>query len=214
MNNLTLKLNWTSVSAALILAATNLVSGQNLLNGSFELGINPGVDTGLFAPDSTNITSWTVGSGSIDYVGSRWVAGQGSRSLDMTGVSPGSIFQDVSGFTVGRLYHLAFLLAGNPDAGPTIKTLQADIGAASQVFTFDITGHTTANMGWAQQQMDFLATGTTMRLTFTSLTAGNAGPALDFVNIVAVPEPGLLSLGVAAMGVAAFFRVRRAGIRN
>src|SRR5206468_5463440 len=94
------------------------------------------------APNSTAITGWTVQSGNIDYYGSAWVAGDGNRSLDMSGTTAGTISQEVSGFTAGRMYRLAFLMAGNPGLIPqlpAIKRLRASIGSASQEYAFDAT---------------------------------------------------------------------------
>jgi len=194
---------------AVLSTSTSFISAQNLLNGSFESGINPGIDTGLFAVNSTSIDSWTLQTGSVDYIGTRWLAGDGSRSLDMSGISAGSIFQNVGGFSVGQSYRLSFLLAGNPGAGPAVKTLQASIGSSSQTYTFDITGFTPDNMGWSQRQLDFTATSVMMNLTFSSLTAGNAGAALDGVSITAVPEPRAVSLGIVALCLAVFARTGR-----
>src|SRR5207247_3035967 len=47
--------------------------GDLVVNGSFELGIDPGPGgIQINAPDSTSITAWTVVSGNIDYV-TGWV---------------------------------------------------------------------------------------------------------------------------------------------
>jgi choice-of-anchor C domain-containing protein len=136
-----------------------------------------------------------VQSGSVDYIGSdTWQAADGSRSLDMSGHDAGSIFQNVSGFTVGQQYRLSFDLASNVEGGPTIKSLQAQIGSTAQTFTFDGTGFSYANMGWSLRTLDFIANNTTMGLTFTSLDSGSAGPALDNVSITIVPEPAGASM--------------------
>lgn len=73
----------TSIGFAIALM-TGLPAEANLLtNGSFETGPNPGSFTN-FAAGSTAITGWTVSTpGNIDYIGSLWVAANGSRSLDL-----------------------------------------------------------------------------------------------------------------------------------
>jgi choice-of-anchor C domain-containing protein len=172
--------------ASLLFIATGFVVGQNVINGSFEAGIDPGVSTTLEAPDGTTITGWTLQSGSIDYIGTRWMAGEGSRSLDMTGVSAGTILQSVSGFTPGQTYRLSFLMAANTEGGDIVKSLKARIGPVAQTFSFDGTGLSGGNMGWSQRTMDFTATNSTMELSFESLHDGLYGPALDNVAITPV----------------------------
>ena len=159
-------------------AAMNLVN-----NGSFELGTDPGVALQINAPNSSIITGWSVSAGDIDYYGSAWAAGDGARSLDMSGTSPGTITQNVTGFAVGYTYRLSFLMAGNPGAAPAIKRLRASIGTNAQEYSFDVTGHGYFTMGWTTKTLDFLATSSTMLLTFVSLTDGAGGPALDNASI-------------------------------
>jgi choice-of-anchor C domain-containing protein len=178
-----------------------LAKGQTVINGSFELGVNPtATSIQLSAGDSTSLTGWTVTLGTIDYVGGTWGAGGGSRSLDLSGTSAGAIEQTISGFTIGQTYQLTFLMAANTVGSPTTKSLQASIGGTTQTFSFDGTGHSNANMGWSQRTMDFTATGTTMALDFTSLVDTYFGPALDTVAITPVPEPSTIGLlGCAAV---------------
>ena len=185
----------------LISAGGGLCSGQIVQNGSFELGPTPpygGLD--IMAPDSTTLPDWTVSSGSIDVVGSDyWQPEDGTRSLDMDGISAGTIMQSVSGFTVGQHYRLSFYMAGNNNLSPVTFHLQASAGATTQTFTFDATGHSYTNMGWSLRTLDFAADNTTETLTFMSLDPGNAGPTLDNVSITTIPEPGTTSLlGVVA----------------
>lgn len=165
-------------------SSTNLV-----LNGGFESGVTPGGALNLTAPDSTSLTSWSVQAGTIDYIGSLWSAGDGVRSLDMNGISTGSIRQPVTGFSPGRIYRLSFLMAGNLGAGPTIKALRASMGTNTQDFTFDITGRSLNQMGWTEKTMEFIPSSVSMMLGFDSLTAGNAGPALDSISILPLVLP-------------------------
>jgi len=172
--------------------------GASIVNGSFENGTDPGTSANLTAPDSTTIQGWSVISGTIDYIGSRWTAGDGTRCLDLSGVSAGAIQQTVTGFVPGEQYELSFLMAGNPESGPAIKQLDASVGATSQSYSFDNTGFTKTHLGWTEKTLDFVATSSSMDVTFTSQTAGNAGPALDLVNITLVPEPAAWMLLIGA----------------
>src|SRR5207247_5161828 len=101
------------------------------------------------APNWTSITGWIVESGNIDYVGTRWAAGDGNRCLDLSGTTVGTISQMITGLTPGLTYRLSFLMAGNPELIPplpAVKQLRASIGSAVREFSFDATGFTPANM--------------------------------------------------------------------
>jgi choice-of-anchor C domain-containing protein len=186
--------------------------GQVVVNGSFELGMNPGDSLYVPAPDSTTITGWSVTSGSVDYIGTHWAAADGNRSIDLSGHSAGTLAQQsIAGFTVGMSYRLSFDMAANTESGPTIKSLTASIGSTSQVFSFDGTSHSSASMGWSLRTLDFVANSPTMTLSFSSLDDGLAGPALDAVSLAPIPEPGTLALGALAVcGTVLAWRRQRA----
>ena len=162
-------------------------------NGSFELGVDPGISSDVSAPNSTTITGWTVEAASVDYIGSRWIAGDGVRCLDLSGTDAATISQMISGLTPGQSYRLSFLMAANPEVGAITARLRASIGGASQEYSFLQSGFTTANLGWTEKTLDFTATGSSHQLSFVSLNPGWAGAALDKIAIVAVtnvpPEP-------------------------
>lgn len=182
-------------------------------NGSFEAGsVNPG---GGFVPlggGSGAVTGWTTGGGGIDYIGGYWQPSNGSRSVDLSNLSAGSIFQTFD-TVAGQLYTVTFDMAGNTDGGALIKdmTVQATGGLLAN-FSFDRTGKTHANMGWISLSYSFVATGSSTTLTFTSLENNPYGPALDNVAVTAVPEPASLALfglaGLVGAGVA--YRRRKA----
>jgi choice-of-anchor C domain-containing protein len=187
-------------------------------NGSFETGAAiPGGHITL-DPGSTAITGWRVIGGvgvvedAIDYINTTWVASDGSRSLDLNGYwQTGGVEQDISTI-VGNAYVVTFDMAGNPDNGPTIKTMDVSaIGASkkTQSFSFDITGKSRSAMGWTTMQWSFVADAPTTTLQFLSTVTGDLdafGPALD--NVSVVPVPGAVLLGVLGLG-AAGVRLRR-----
>ena len=188
--------------AALSLGHADL-RAQTVINGSFESGVPifPNSNIGLYSPDSTSVTGWTVAGGTVDYIGSLWAAGDGNRSLDLSGVSAGTLTQLINGFILGGTYRLEFLLAGNPSGGGDIKSVVASLGANSQTFSINRTGATFDSMGWTSQGFDFTADATSLALSFTSLDPTASGPALDLVRIYPTPEPGTLTL--AALGALA-----------
>ncbi len=191
----------------IIFNVTGSSSWAALTNGSFELGVDPGAYTTL-DPGSTDITGWTI-TGQIDYIGSYWQASDGSRSIDLSGFSAGSIQQDIA-TVAGLTYIVNFDMAGNPDGGPTIKTLNLEaVGISSQTFNFDITGMTKTNMGWQTNQWSFTAGSGTTTLKFTSLDNTGYGPALDNVKLSAIPAPGAILLCSLGAGLVGWLRRRR-----
>jgi len=175
--------------ASILLSASivGAVSAVHNLNGSFEDGIEPGAFTMLVAGDNTSIPGWTVTAGSIDYIGTYWASSDGLRNIDMTG-SDGNAGAISKTFptVVGHTYIVTFDLAGNPDDGPIVKTLHVDAGGAPTTYTFDTTGKTASDMGWASQTFEFTATAPSTTLNFTSMDTGFYGPALDNVVVTNV----------------------------
>ena len=164
-------------------------------NGSFESGPAPGSFVTLYG-GNTGIAGWTVGNVSIDYIGSYWQAADGSRSIDLNGLGVGSVSQQFD--TVeGQAYRVSFSMAGNPDNLPYEKILTASAGSVSGLdFSFNTSsaGATRADMKWTQYFFNFVALGSSTTLTFASAIGGNYGPALDDVEVSAVPLPGTLAL--------------------
>jgi choice-of-anchor C domain-containing protein len=215
--------NWKIAGLIFCILATpgfaNLIT-----NGSFELG-NPNFNVygfqSLSAPDTFTITGWTVGAGSVDYIGPYWQAAHGQRSLDLAGLYfNGSIFQTFP-TTVGVPYLVTFALAGNPDVQPRMTAVQVWVHDGSTVFdqaTFNymVNGQTRTNMGWTYVSWTFTAQSSLTTLGFTSLDTYNDpqwgysfGPALDDVRVTAIPEPATLALvGLGLIG-AGFLRRRR-----
>jgi choice-of-anchor C domain-containing protein len=188
--------------------------GQSVVNGSFELGSPSDGRQGLttVSSGSTNITGWTVGGNGIDWIGPYWQAASGTKSIDLSALSAGSISQDNIATTVGQQYRVTFDMAGNPDGGNVVKSLnvQATNGGTTQTYTFDTTGKSKTNMGWTTYLYDFFATSSSTTLSFTSLDTGPYGPALDNVSIqvIPVPEPASI-LGVAAVAGLSVRTLRR-----
>lgn len=156
-------------------------------NGSFEVGPNPGAAWIGLATGATNVTGWSVTAGSVDYMGSAWQTSNGSRSLDLSGVSAGTVAQTFD-TTSGQTYTVTFDFAGNPGygSGTGVKTMTVSVnnsGGTSQDFTFDTTGKTLGNMGWVEKTFTFTASAATTTLSFASKVNSVYGPALDNVRL-------------------------------
>jgi len=196
------KLQNVLILTAVVLVLTGSSAWAGLINGSFELGTDPGAYMTL-NPGATDITGWTI-TGQLDYIGTYWQASDGSRSLDLSGLSAGGIQQDIDTIP-GYTYIVNFDMAGNPDGPPILKQLILEaVGVDAHAFNFDVTGHTKSNMGWETMQWSFLANATTTTLKFTSLVGDTGwGPALDNVTVTAIPAPGalvLLGIGTSIVG--------------
>ena len=171
-----------------VLTLPDVIPPQNLVtNGSFETPLVMGSYAAYSAGQT--IDGWTVESSKVDLVETLWQAADGAQSVDLNGNGPGTIYQDVA--TVpGQEYYLHFALAGNTAAAPTIKTNQVWWNNSPlDTVMFNITGHSTADMGWTNLEYLVTATNTITRIRFASQSYGNYGPAVDAVTLEPVPTP-------------------------
>jgi choice-of-anchor C domain-containing protein len=213
----------SAATAIVLIFNSQNANASPFVNGSFESGLaSIGDFTTLNAGDHTSITGWTVGGGdptnAVDYIGTYWQPANGSRSLDLNGLAPGSISQTFD-VVSGQTYRVTFDLAGNPAGGPEFKTL--DSTANLTLFSpppFDVSSTSLSDMGWKIYSFSFTATSNTETLTFASTTtafSGNDtfpfafGPALDNVSVTPVPEPStwaMMILGFCGLGFLAYRR--------
>jgi choice-of-anchor C domain-containing protein len=185
-----------------LLALPAAANATAFSNGGFETGTTPGSFSTVNA-GGADIAGWDVVSGSDDYIGNYWQAGEGARSVDLNGNDIGAIAQTFDTI-FGVKYVVDFLIAGNPDGTPTLKSLDvAATGNAAAQFSFLTTGNDKSAMGWLSKRYTFIATGTSTTLSFTSLDHSAYGTALDGVNVAAVPEPATWAMmfgGLALVG--------------
>ncbi len=178
-------------------------NAATIVNGSFEQGAAPGGFTQV-GTGGSNITGWTVASGSVDYIGNYWQAADGSRSVDLAGGQPG-IIQQVLSTVIGQVYAVSFFIARNPDRPETPRNgFVTWTGAGNQSFSFNNANTTRSNMGWEQRTVQFTATSASTTLGFgadPATSQGAFGPALDNVTIAAVPEPSTWLMLLAGFGL-------------
>jgi choice-of-anchor C domain-containing protein len=208
--------HFVPVALALALAAPPAARAQIVQNGSFEPA--GGTCTGSFTTHGVGnpaISPWAITAGTIDLICTFWQHDQGVRSLDMNGTSAATISQTVT-LLPGSTYQLSFAMAGNPDTGADLKTMEVSVGTAFlENFSFNAATTSRTNMGWVTHTRTFVADATNPSLQFRSTMAGSGGPALDDVSIVlvpsAVPEPSTVALvSGGLLALAGFARRRRA----
>jgi choice-of-anchor C domain-containing protein len=187
------------------------VNAASFQNGGFEIGPSTPVNfcaacgapyIGTFFAPYTGVTGWTVTAGSIDIIGlPGWAPSEGTRSIDLDGLSTGTIAQTFD-TVAGSSYSVSFDLAANFYAGQVIKSVLVTAPGFSQTYTFSSTGRTALNMGWQTESFSFVAGGANSTLSFASqdLASSAFGPALDNVTVngvigSTVPEPASLLLG-------------------
>ena len=154
-------------------------------NGSFEEPTSTDISDLLHVlAGGTDIADWVVGGFSVDWKGTFWNAAEGNRSIDLSGDDAGELHQDVTGLTTGEWYDLRFALSGNPGGTDPIKAVVVNIGDKAETFVYPAHSNTANNMEWIYRTMRFQATAETMKLSFISQNASNAGPAIDDVSII------------------------------
>jgi choice-of-anchor C domain-containing protein len=182
--------------AALAFPGASAAAFTGLTNGSFEDVNATYVDGGsgfeqLNAVDSTTIDGWSVDAGSVDWIGTYWPAADPDMSIDLSGVSAGTLSQTFA-TTIGNTYTVTFALSGNPAGPPTVKRLDVSAtGGTLQSYTYDTVanGNDLTDMKWTTATYTFLATSASTTLSFISTTDGAFGPAIDNVVVTeSVPE--------------------------
>ena len=189
------------IAAGVIAAIAPLVHAigpELIVNGGFESSTFTGPYT-TFLAGSTALTGWTIGGDSVDLINTYWSPASGSYSLDLSGNNDGTISQSFA-TTIGQKYQVSFSMAGNPDDTDKLKTVQ--VGLYDQGFyTFDASGKSHTNMGWLNKSFQFTATDTSSTLFFTGTQESPYGVALDNISVSAVPEPEMLAMMLAGLGV-------------
>jgi choice-of-anchor C domain-containing protein len=156
--------------------------GPNIVaNGDFEVPVVPGPF--VTYPTGFNFGGWMVTSGTIDHIGTHWQAASLRQSVDLSGLTPGTIRQDIATMP-GERYILRFAMAGNPDGPPTVKQMEVRFGGAVvDQPTFSTSGTSRTAMGWVYLDYVVQATTALSALEFQSLTNTPFGPALDDVSL-------------------------------
>ncbi len=180
------KLSIVVASFLVIIGLSSVSMAAPFQNGSFEEGpanINNFITLG--AIDDTSLPGWTVSEGSIDLIGTYWVAADGDRSIDLNGGGPGAISQEFD-TEPGTVYQVLFDMAGNPaGSGPDLKVLVVSADSETAEYEFDSASATLDEMGWTEMRFVFQASGDLTTLEFASTSPDDPyGPALDNVRVI------------------------------
>ncbi|GEM_PF-6461437 len=176
--------NWCPTQGINVCEVRITANSSLVVNGDFQTADpTPPVAGTYIAPDSP--PGWTVESGSID-LGAYAPTGPAFSSIDLSGYGPGTIYQDIP-TQAGKTYTLRFAMGGNaynktfPE--PSVKQVQIwwD-GSIVGTFSFDTLGFT--REGWDIHTFNVIATGSTTRLKFESLTPTAFGPLLDDIHLI------------------------------
>lgn len=209
-----LKRTFVGLIAALALHSGPAAAQNLVFNGSFEQGVVPGSFTTINALDTTSITGWTVGSGSVDYIGSYWAAQDGNRSVDLAGNSLGTISQSIS-TTALQSYTVNFWASRNPDGGAALRTGTISFGGTTLPFQYS-SANSLGAMNWQLYSYNFVANGASTLLSFAADASAGCcyGPALDNVSMIAaIPEPEVWAMLLFGFGAIGLQMRRRRGLR-
>jgi choice-of-anchor C domain-containing protein len=166
-----------------VVAAQPAQAITGISNGSFETPVVTPNTFQLFSAGQS-IGAWTVSQGDVHLIGADfWQAADGVQSLDLDGSVAGGVKQTFTTIPLLK-YKISYKLAGNPAAGPDIKTGQVLAGGnVLQSFSFNIVGKTFANMGYVAMQTHFIATALSTTLEIRSTTGSGFGPVIDKVTV-------------------------------
>lgn len=127
----------------------------------------------------------------------------GQYWIDLCGVGqPSGIFQNVT-TTPGQQYDISVAMAANVWGSAATFSMAIEWNnVVVGTFSHNTAGRNGANMGWTRRSVVVTGTGND-RLEFRALNALTArGPAIDDVQMVAVPTPGVLgAFGLAGLAM-------------
>jgi hypothetical protein len=132
---------------------------------------------------------WRVSKGNVDLVGSTfWPSPDDICKMDLDGLEPGGIKSRRFPTSPSSVYTLTFLLSGNSDCAPRIKTLVVTAAGQAQSYSWDVAGGNDAQHGiYKSQSWNFTANASVTRVFFTSedpkRRSPGCGPVVAAVSV-------------------------------
>jgi hypothetical protein len=128
---------------------------------------------------------WTVTAGDVDLSTTRlWQTPEGRQNLDLDGDVNGAVSATIPVRPL-TTYRISFSLAGNPAAGPRVKTGEVRVdGRTALPFTFDTSLTSLSRMAFTTRALYVFALTGHLRLDFASTTRpAGWGPVIDDVRV-------------------------------
>jgi choice-of-anchor C domain-containing protein len=133
----------------------------------------------------SRIGPWTVTAGDVDLATTKlWQVPEGRQNLDLDGDANGAVSTTVAARPL-TTYRVTFALAGNPAAGPRIKSGEVRVnGKPVQRFTFDTSLTSLSRMGFTTRTAYVFSLSDRLTLQFASTTQpAGWGPVIDDVRV-------------------------------
>jgi hypothetical protein len=136
-----------------------------------------------------SLAPWRIRAGSVNAQG-YWPAAEGTHTLDLDGVSAGTLEQTFATIP-GEVYQLLFDYANNPDRPARTATAGVTVTGAGALLSRAIAhaGSTPRHLKYTHFLGAFVAVSARTTLRFASTTPGAYGIVLDAVSVTAVPGP-------------------------
>ena len=192
-----------AVLASAVLIGAGKAKAALIVNGGFETPVLAAGQSKTLSTGDSSMAPWVITAGSIDVVQSGyWPAYEGSNSIDLNGVSAGTIRQTFATIP-GTTYALTFAYACNADVVDVNHSVFTGIGhvtvtGASTLLdtTVSHSGSSRANMNYQIYSGNFVAdsSSTTLQFQDVSNDPGMHGVVIDNVSVNSVPEPQTLAL--------------------
>lgn len=148
-----------------------------LTDGDFSQAADPGNQNLVVSKGQVFAPSWQVTQHTLDFLGSTYWNMDGLCSVDLDGyLAVGGIGHSGFATTTGAAYTVAFLLSGNPDCSPTVKTMKVVAAGQFTTFTWDVSNGNDVRHGkFATETWGFTAAGPITVLKFASLDPRRSG---------------------------------------
>lgn len=140
-----------------------------LVDGDFSKATQPASYT-LYTKGQNLAPSWHVANGSVKLISSTYWSVGGLCSVDLDAGAGGTIAHKRFATTAGTKYKVTFLLSGNGDGGPTVKSLKVVASGHSMTFTWDTSGGNDPRHGkYAKKSWTFTAAAPATTLKIVNL---------------------------------------------
>jgi choice-of-anchor C domain-containing protein len=174
------------ITAALVLPALTASAATTpgpVFRGGFESPAAGGQFQRYAA--GSRLGPWTVTAGNVDLSTTRlWQVTEGHQNLDLDGDANGAVATTIAARPL-TTYRVTFALAGNPAAGPLVKSGEVRVnGKPVQRFTFDTSLTSLSRMGFTTRTVYVFSLSEQLRLEFASTTQpAGWGPVIDDVRV-------------------------------